>query len=163
MENIFDSLGTQTLDAFTQAVMGLDLNGVYGQAKDTPLNQAIEVHRGDIALWLIMNGAGISTRGRLGYTPLHTACLHGEKTIVKTLLRHGADMVAVDDIGQTPLHKAVVAGHTAIVDTLLANGADVNAPDIVGRTPLYSLFQNQVLAKRLLEAGAQLEIEQVAA
>ncbi len=60
-----------------------------------------------------------------GLTPLHEACLVGDKAIVEMLLAKGADINAKTDKGDTPLSMALAKGEnrTRIVELLRRHGA----------------------------------------
>jgi ankyrin repeat protein len=87
---------------------------------------------------------------RLGLTPLHLACLHGEADAVAALLRIGV-WDSIDrkcTIGATPLHLAVARAEEGLSQSfdpsvwpwircaaiLLANGASAAIPDQAGKT-----------------------------
>ena len=76
-------------------------------------------------------GAGASVRSvtKLGFTPLHTACIAGCSTsAVEALLRESKmDVNAPDNENGTPLHWAALNGRVEIVELLLAAGANTDA------------------------------------
>ena len=52
-------------------------------------------------------------------TPMHTACVSGEKDVVSTLINAGANIRKVNDDKMTPLHVAVVERNLEIVKMIL--------------------------------------------
>jgi cytohesin len=101
-------------------------------------------------------------RNRLGYTPLHTAVLHGRLEAVASLLERGADPdarvepthPAQADGGATPLHLAARDGREKILQLLLDHGAAPTATDHRGTTPLHRAVAHPTVAQVLLTAGA---------
>ncbi|XP_071054775.1 85/88 kDa calcium-independent phospholipase A2-like isoform X2 [Onthophagus taurus] len=79
----------------------------------------------------------LNNKNKLGYTPLHLACMADNlngKTIFQNklecvvgLLSRGAETNIKDRDGNTPLHLAVHSGNTSIIQCLIIFGADVNA------------------------------------
>jgi len=92
---------------------------------------------------LILQGANINARHRMGMSLLHMAAVTGPKNAVVLLLNNGALVDARDDSGLTPLHY--LAGALApkqerdsdIVGILVNSGADINATDKEGLTALH--------------------------
>jgi ankyrin repeat protein len=86
----------------------------------------------------------VSSKDKLGQTPLHYAVQGGNKESVQFLLANKAEINAKNEMGWTPLHIAAVIDREDMVQLLLANKADVNArtsyEDILvhsGMTPLH--------------------------
>jgi ankyrin repeat protein len=90
---------------------------------------------------LLINGASIQARTKLGRTPLHIASAWGNVEVVEALIARGADINARDiarmKLGCTPLHIASAWGNVEVVEALIARGADINARDNVGESPLF--------------------------
>lgn len=57
----------------------------------------------------------------VGETPLHIACLCGNKTIVDNLQLYGLSMTEKTTMGRTPFHYAVLGGHLSLVRQLRRN------------------------------------------
>ena len=96
--------------------------------------------------------------GREACTPLHLAARHGHWGAVLGLLRAGADLDALDSDNETPLVLAIEAGHRDLALWLLERGADPNLPAEGDRALHAAAYENDpVLARRLVEAGAELE------
>jgi ankyrin repeat protein len=117
-------------------------------------------------------GAGV---GGGGQTALMWASARRHPEMMALLISHGADVDArsihrdyqrhvtaegrpksLDSGGFTPLLYAARENCIACVDVLLANGADIDLPDPDGVSPLHLALMNANwdLAKRLIEAGA---------
>lgn len=131
----------------------------------TPLHEAIEYGKFDVAKCLIRWGASLDEKAYDdGFTPLLClcgACQESEEILdmLKFLIDHGADVNAQDIEGDTPLHWAAAAppdGHGAVVKLLLHRGAQVSLKDMEGRTPLHWAAGNgcRGAVQLLLEYGA---------
>lgn len=87
-----------------------------------PLHSAV-AHRDREAAFLaaaalLDAGAAPNVFQQGGWTPLHSAALHGHLDLVELLLRHGADPAAESDDGQTPTDLAREKGHARVVERL---------------------------------------------
>ncbi|WP_422469174.1 ankyrin repeat domain-containing protein, partial [Endozoicomonas sp. ALC013] len=102
---------------------------------------------------LLVAGASVNARNRLGRTPLHFA--HSQE-VVKELLAWGADIEARDHTGETPLFSACHQDSLEELKVLLAAGACVNARDDLGRTPLHKARSSEIV-NELLAWGADIE------
>ena len=69
----------------------------------TPLHQAADFGRKEVAELLIANGADVNTEDNDGYSPLHYAAMNGLEEIAKLLITKGANVNAKDGKGRTPL------------------------------------------------------------
>ncbi|KAG8158455.1 hypothetical protein KVR01_011577 [Diaporthe batatas] len=102
-----------------------------------------------------------------GRTALMHASRSSDPALVKWLLEHGAYANSVDDKGWTPLFHATEAGRLETVEELLQSKWKPNlmltAPKEGGKSLLQVAFEagNNQLIKRLLEAGADPELELV--
>lgn len=56
---------------------------------------------------LLEKGAGLDTKDKWKYTPLHAACVHGYPDIARLLLKKGADATVTDWGDTTPLDYAM--------------------------------------------------------
>ena len=63
--------------------------------------------------------AAVNRRDRIGQTPLHVACVLGNKRAVHALLRWSVDVDTRDNRGLTALELSCLMGHVDIVKTLL--------------------------------------------
>jgi len=121
--------------------------------------------RGDLAdvKRHLARGEAVSSKGSIGWTPLHLAAVNGHKDVVEFLIAKGADMNARITVGMntgcTPLHKAASAGQKDIVEILIANGADVNAVANDGETPLHeaATWGHKDVVELLVVKGADLK------
>ena len=77
----------------------------------------------------------VSSRDKLGNTPLHVAALHDQPAIAALLLANGADVNAENTVhSETPLTLALLSyEHKEMLELLLTHGAD---PNVLGSTPL---------------------------
>jgi len=64
-----------------------------------------------VVLLLLQHGADVSSKTKLGSSPLHMAALKGHKQVILTLLEHGADVSSTDLVGQTPEGLATSHSH----------------------------------------------------
>ncbi|XP_064104071.1 LOW QUALITY PROTEIN: adhesion G protein-coupled receptor L2-like [Macrobrachium nipponense] len=111
--------------AFTRA--GLELNDAIKLGSVT-----------QVANILLAEGAPVSTRDNIGWTPLHNAANTGGADVAKLLISHKADLDARDmDYGLTALHLAAKNGEEEVTEVLLEAGASSNLTDIRGQTPLH--------------------------
>ena len=73
-----------------------------------------------------------------GFSPLHTAAIHGNHSVAELLIRYGSDVNAGDCNGSTPLHVASCQGMVSLISLLVDNGANISAKNFNGFTPLHS-------------------------
>jgi ankyrin repeat protein len=159
---------------------GADLNP-RDHRGETPLHQALDRQRLDVAALLLAKGAELDifsscilgridrvrqllekdrtiVNARDGYqrTPLHWACARDNPEVVKLLLANGADPNAESDSASRPLSSAVLLGNKEIVELLSAHGADLTIRDHNGATPLYlaALSNHHQVIQFLLAHGA---------
>ena len=99
----------------------------------------------------------INTKDEMGYTPLATAAIEGNKEKVELLLQRGANVNLKSKGGYTPLICACVIPHIDVVRTLLDNDADVNIREDRGLTALDFAEERgfEVLSQMLRGAGAE--------
>jgi uncharacterized protein len=148
-----------TDDALAQRLIeqGVDVNAQDGMG-NTPLHYvgASPV----LAQTLLLQGANVNARNQNGITPLHN--VFGEKNVavMALLIEAGAEVNAQDNEQLTPLHLAYNTGSPEIADLLICHGADVNARSNQNFTPLhYAAWSNSGVAERLLQAGADLTLQ----
>lgn len=77
-----------------------------------------------------------------GETPLHQACIRGDKKAVERLLDSNHPINPVENSGWTPIHEAAINGHAEIVDILIQRGAKINFRGHKGITPLHDAALN---------------------
>ncbi len=103
----------------------------------TPLHEAANHGRKEIAELLLKAGADVNAKDVGGYTPLVLAVASNRREVVELLLASKADPNAKQrSDGDTPLHFAVRDGRRELVELLLANQADPNERNKAGQTPL---------------------------
>lgn len=109
---------------------------------------------GDLAKAQLLGelGANVHARGRCGKPPLFYGVESHHPEIVRWLLAIGQDVEQIDEFGCTPLMCAVDCDDLEGIEILLGAGADVDrdaeSGSVLGRA------ETQVIAKRLLDAGA---------
>jgi ankyrin repeat protein len=103
---------------------------------------------------LKQNPGLVSSRDKLGNTPLHIAALHDRPEIAALLLANGADVNAQNDpdarevkaasyyskkaYGETPLTLALLSfHHKEMIELLLTHGAEPNVTIHIQDTPLH--------------------------
>lgn len=86
---------------------------------------------------LIMAGAKVNVRNKIGRTPLFIAMGSCNVRSANILLKHGAKKFTTDNNGKTPLHFAAWNLNFRAVQYLFLNGLKVNAQDNEGHTPLF--------------------------
>jgi ankyrin repeat protein len=129
-------------------------HAVYGQhlaLAKTLLDAEVEVDQEIV-------GMGGMEELRLGWTPLHLACIRGSLKGVKLLLEHKASVHKRDECGQAPLHCAAVRDAEPVVKVLLEHQSDVHLQDESLWTPLHHAAEmgSVKAARLLLEAKAQI-------
>jgi uncharacterized protein len=75
---------------------------------------------------LIMAGANVNTKNRLGVTALILAAFRDSSEAAKVLLNAGADIEATWAGGGTALYEAAQRGHDSVARLLMQKGANVN-------------------------------------
>jgi len=119
---------------------------------DTALHIAAAAYQTEIVRQLIIAGADVHAKNRLGGEALHAAAVGrpGSRTwnppaqagTIICLIDAGADPNAIDKGGASPLHRAVRTRCAAAVRTLLEYGADSLFPNKSGSTPMLLAIHN---------------------
>ncbi|KAM8852403.1 uncharacterized protein ACB058_011291 isoform 1-T1 [Synchiropus picturatus] len=92
----------------------------------------------DQCLHFIKNDrAVLKQKGWGGFTPLHFAALHGNRTLVDLFLCNAADPNLTCDAGQTAFHFACRQGNIYIIHKMMQYGADLRIIDLQGKTCLH--------------------------
>ncbi|MEB3216840.1 MAG: ankyrin repeat domain-containing protein [Nostocales cyanobacterium 94392] len=135
---------------------GVNVNAKDGKG-DTPLHYLGKSQKN--ARLLLSRGAKVNVRNQNGNTPLHN--IFGEKTaaVIKLLIDRGAKVNARNQEQMTPLHFAANSGKADITELLISRGADINARSTQNWTPLHYAASNLEVAKKLIQAGADLTIQ----
>jgi ankyrin repeat protein len=102
-----------------------------------PLGLAIFFHHGELARWLIEQGADVNAAAEnaLRVAPLHAAAAACDRETTRMLLAHGADPRAKQQMDYTALHGAASRGDVELGKMLLAHGADLAAKGTDDMTP----------------------------
>jgi hypothetical protein len=119
--------------------------GRYVYEGDTALHFAAAAYRPGLVRRLVLAGADVGARNRLGTTPLLYAAQgnpqsrrwdpEAQAQAIAALIAAGADPNAVDKNGTAPLHRAVRTRCAEAVRALLAGGADPNLQTKNGSSP----------------------------
>ncbi|YAF99073.1 MAG: ankyrin repeat domain-containing protein (plasmid) [Nodularia sp. CChRGM 3473] len=135
---------------------GVNVNAKDGKG-DTPLHYLGKSEKN--ARLLLSRGAKVNVRNQNGNTPLHN--VFGEKTaaVIKLLIDGGAKVNARNQEQITPLHLVPNSGKADITELLIRSGADINARSNQNWTPLHYAASHLEIAKKLIEAGADLTIQ----
>ncbi|CAD5124124.1 DgyrCDS12425 [Dimorphilus gyrociliatus] len=72
-----------------------------------------------------------------GLTPLHKACLKGDRDLVALFIQHGSDVNAESDFGHTPIFFAAKRGNIECMHSLIESGCDLHAKDKTGRNVMH--------------------------
>jgi len=135
-ENIFELVQKGDVDLLDRAV-GVDPTAV--KKKDdngnTPLHIASLIGNAEVARILVVAGADINVKNKIGVAPIHLAS-ESSPELVKFLLNNQADINLKDDEGDTPLHWAYKSGNTEIVSQLISLGADQEIKNKQGLKPI---------------------------
>ena len=90
-------------------------------SKRTPLHNACQVGKGDIAMFLVNRGVSILDGDKDGYTPVHMACMSGNKELVSQLLYrlNPKTFVKISKSGVSLLKCAAIGGNVEVVKILV--------------------------------------------
>jgi hypothetical protein len=69
----------------------------------TPLLRAVQSGAGDVAVFLLRNGARVDELTREGWNALHLAAICGHRHLYGPLIREGVSLDALDRVGRTPM------------------------------------------------------------
>jgi len=114
-------------------------NGVHPLLRAVIYEDAAEVKK-----LLLQDGVNVDVRDRYGYTPLHKACMRGNKELVSLLLDKGADIQAIcyedgEYPGSTPLFLATMCSpFSDVIEMLLSRGAKTDVLTKDGGTMLHA-------------------------
>ena len=81
-------------------------------------------------------GCNPECRGRIGQTPLHSACRNVKYDMDYLIGECNVDASTQDDLGNTPLHSAAKSGEKSVVGLLLTKfDYDLEVVNNKGKTP----------------------------
>jgi ankyrin repeat protein len=102
-----------------------------------PLGLAIFFRHGELARWLIEQGADVNAAAENAQrvAPLHAAAAVCDHETTRLLLARGADPHARQQMDYTPLHGAASRGDVDLAKILITHGADLRAKGSDGLTP----------------------------
>ena len=131
---LFRAVWTDDISAVRNTNTDVNIKDARGR---TPLQVAAENGYGDIAMFLVENGAEVNITDANGNTPL-IFIIHktGDLQITRKLLEKGAAVNAQNRTGETALMYAAWRGHLDIVQLLLENRADATLKNKQGDTAL---------------------------
>ena len=133
----------------------------YAQTPAEALFRSIE--NGDLEEFsrLVDTGIDLSTKNRLGETPLYVVAEKGQLEMAKLLIAKGADAKAQTPNGESVLHAAAMIESMALMTALIEAGADKNSANNDGETPLHwaAMTGTFLAVKALADAGADLNAQ----
>lgn len=97
---------------------------------------AMELAHGEMAAFLLANGADVDAWTLNAFPPLHYAASKGLEKVVAYFAFKEADLDARDASAATPLHYAAANGHLGVVEILLEAGAKPQVWNNRSETPL---------------------------
>ena len=105
---------------------------------------------------LLIHGANIANDDRPFGSPIHVACLIGNKFLVELLLEKGADLSATAGFFEKTMFAAIQGGHPDVVELLLQKAPLTKHIHPEYATPLHLACANGFSAavRKLLEHGA---------
>jgi ankyrin repeat protein len=97
---------------------------------------------------LLENKADVNKANYRKLTPLHLACLSGNKPLAELLLANGADIEALDNSSCTPVVYAVTGGgHAEMVELLARHKADLSWKDPTDSMSLLDIAERRGYTK----------------
>lgn len=118
----------------------------------------VVANRGQLALFLLNNGANIHVKSSTGQTMVHRACLLDTSDLLERCFKANLDLNARDNEGKTPLF---FVRSFYMAEKLVKKGADANARDNKGRTCLHNAvcLQDDFMIKTALFAGVDYNLQ----
>lgn len=98
------------------------------------LHRALDDGRGDIAAYLLENGADVNAKAVDGITPLHIV---SDAALAARMIEKGGRIEATSGTLGTPLNAAILSGLYEVAEVLIAHGAEIDARDVRRSTPLH--------------------------
>ena len=128
---------------------------------DWRLHLAVKLGNVNEVKELLNAGADIESEDEQGWTPLTSACGHGNQQMVEILLKLNAKTEhSCKYTGSTPLMISCMNGYVDIAQILLDYGADTGAKDNSGLSTLHNAccYSKVGIVKLLLNNGADIEM-----
>lgn len=135
---------------------GANVDEVYPEDNGSLLSDAISKNNTELIALLFKHDVTVTSKDKVGKTPLYWAARHGRVDLAKQLIEKGAKVEAVLSNGTTLLHVASEFGHTPFVRLLLNYQIDLNARREKGVVPLVDAVRNghYDVVELLLQNGA---------
>lgn len=121
-----DAGNQEVVDLFVRANFNVNLSDDSGSPS---LIIALKKGYTVVAKILVLGGADVNARDKLGLTPLLLACgksTYGFKAIAELLIERGAFVNVRDSLGYTPLLLSLSGGTAGIARRLIERGADIS-------------------------------------
>jgi ankyrin repeat protein len=116
---------------------GINPNYFFGNARVSPLSEAIATRQPKIVNLLLAHGADVNFGAEDGLVPLAIAAWYDDPVLITEFLHHGANLEARDDEGFTPLLEAAAhAKGVHVLELLIEAGADLRKTGEEGETAL---------------------------
>ena len=106
-----------------------DVNAAEAGSGMTPLHGAARWNRLTSARLLLVNGAKVDVRDRLGRTPLFDAMVKNRFEMIDLLLGSGADLSVQNNEGQTPIDWAIAHRKPKLIEHLKSRDAQRASAD----------------------------------
>ena len=120
---------------------GANVNAPSPAGNWSALILAIHNSYSDIVVMLLNNGADVTEKNSVGFTPLHYAVSYLEPPVLELMLDKGADVNARNKSGVAPLHIAAWEDEPSVVRLLLSRGAKIDARTAQGMTPCHNALE----------------------
>src|SRR5258706_5946880 len=135
----------------------------YAQTPAEALFGSIETGNSAECSRLVDTGIDLSTKNRLGETPLYVAAEKGQLEMARLLIAKGAGAKAQTPNGESVLHAAAMIESMALMTALIEAGADKDSANNDGETPLHwaAMTGTFLAVKALADAGADLDVQDV--
>jgi ankyrin repeat protein len=170
-DGVWGKKTTEALESF-QGDNGLPVTGKLNELTKSRLNAPEDIPQLSISEAVRTNdisqlkalldaGADVSSKDKLGETPLHVAAIRGYTQAAELLIMRGADIEAGDVRGLRPVHAAAWRGNDETLELLISKGADINARDQDGVTPLHAaaLAGRSETVALLIARGADVNVK----
>ncbi len=118
----------------------------------TPLYEAVQYNRLEIAYILLMNGADVNAiMEKSNETALHKATQNRNSYLTELLITAGAKINIQDEYGNTPLHYAAFTNDYQLLNILTTHDGDMSIRNIQGMTPAQIIMTGITIPPIILE------------